>query len=116
MGILGNITVQSFAATAAITSGGLVGDAAGGTAVYLASPLGFVAAAGGANLRSTILPAGRLLANQTGANLSALSAIFTNSNLPLLFDTGGSLKGLMIIETDLTNIQDNSGTLSGTIS
>jgi hypothetical protein len=116
IGILGNITIQSFAATAAITSGGLVGDAAGGTTVYLASPLGFVAATGGVNLRSTTLPAGRLLANQTGANLSALSAIFTNSNLPLLFDTGGSLKGLMLIETDLTNIQDNSGTLSGTVS
>jgi hypothetical protein len=115
IGILGNITIQSFAATAAITSGGLVGDAAGGTTVYLASPLGFVAAAGGVNLRSTTLPAGKLLANQTGANLSAISAIFTNSNLPLLFDTGGSLKGLMLIESDLTNIQNNSGTLSGTI-
>jgi hypothetical protein len=116
MGILGNVSVQSFAAGSAIISGGLVGDATGGTNVYLASPLGFVAAGGAVNLRSTTLPAGKLLANQTGVNLAALNAIFTNSNTPLLFDTGGTLNGLALIVADLENIQDNSGTLSGTVS
>jgi hypothetical protein len=116
MGILGNISVQSFATGSAIISGGLAGDATGGTNVYLGSPLGFVAAAGAVNLRSTTIPAGKLLANQTGANLAALNAIFTNNNMPLLFDTGGTLNGLALIEADLENIQDNGGTLSGTIS
>ncbi len=116
MGILGNVSVQSFAAGSAIISGGLVGDATGGTNVYLVSPLGFVAAGGAVNLRSTTLPAGKLLANQTGVNLTALNAIFTNNNTPLLFDTGGTLNGLALIVADLENIQDNSGTLSGTVS
>jgi len=115
IGILGNVTVQSFATGSAIISGGLVGDATGGTTVYLASPLGFVAAAGAVNLRSTTLPSGKLLESQTGANLAALHAIFTNANAALLFDTGGTLAGLMLIEIDLANIQDNGGTLSGTI-
>ena len=33
----------------------------------------------------------------------------------MTFDTNGNLFGLAMIETDLTNIQDNGGTLSGTI-
>ena len=116
IGILGNISIASFAAGGAIVSDGLVGDATGGTTVYLASPHGFVAAAGGVNLRSTTLASGTLLQNQTGANLAAIKALFTNAGLPLLFDTGGSLIGLTLIETDLTNIHDNGGALSGTIS
>ncbi len=116
LGILGNISISSFAAGSAVISGGLAGDATGGTNVYLGSPHGFVAAAGAVNLRSTTLPAGSLLQNQTGANLSVLNAIFTNASLPLLFDTGGTLSGLGLIETDLASLQDNGGTLSGTIS
>jgi hypothetical protein len=76
---------------------------------------GFVAAAGAVNLTGTTIAANNLLQNSTGANLSAITAIFTNNHLPLLFDTGGNLAGLELIETDLANLKDNSGVLSGTI-
>jgi len=33
----------------------------------------------------------------------------------LLFDTGGNLAGLALIETDLANLKDSNGVLSGTI-
>jgi hypothetical protein len=114
-GILGNITVGGFAQAGAIISGGLVGDATGGATVDLGSAQGFVAAAGAVNLRSTTIAAADLLQNQTGANLAAIKAIFTNANAALLFDTGGTLIGLGLIETDLGTIQDNSGVLSGVI-
>ena len=116
LGILGNISVNNFAAGSAIVSGGLVGDAAGSTNVYLGSPKGFVAALGGVTLRSTTLPAGDLIQNiSSGANLTAVNAIFTNGNLPLTFNTGGNLQGLILIETDLASLRDTGGTLSGTV-
>lgn len=115
VGILGNVSVNSFAAGSAIVSLGLAGDATGGTTVHLGSANGFVAAGGSVNLSSTTIAASNLLQNQTGANLAAISAIFTNGGFPLLFDTGGTLNGLALIETDLTNLKDTSGVLSGTV-
>ena len=116
LGILGNISVNTFASGSAIVSGGLIGDATGGTTVSLGSAQGFVAAAGGVNLAaSTTLAAANLLQNLGGSNLAAVSAIFTNGGVPLLFDTGGNLAGLVLMETDLGNIRDNNGALSGTI-
>jgi hypothetical protein len=116
LGILGNITVGSFAAGSAIVSGGLVSDVVGGTNTFLGSPAGFVAALGSVNLRSTTLAAAKLLQHiSSGANLAAVDAIFTNNNLPLTFDTGGNLQGLTLIENDLTNLHDTGGTLSGPV-
>jgi hypothetical protein len=116
LGILGNITVNSFAAGSAIVSGGLVSDVSGGTNTYLGSPAGFVAALGSVNLRSTTLSATKLLQNiSSGGSLAALDAIFTNDNLPLTFDTGGNLQGLTLIENDLANLHDAGGALGGTI-
>ncbi len=116
MGILGNITATTDAVGSAIISGGLIGDAVGGTTANLGSAKGFVAADGAITLSSTTtIAANNELQNVTGANLSALNAIFTNNNASLLFDTGGTLQGLVLIETDLMNIQDNSGVLSGTV-
>jgi hypothetical protein len=115
-GILGNISVTTFASGGAIVSGGLMGDLTGGTTVSLGSAQGFVAAAGGVNLTvSTTIAAANLLQNVTGSNLSAVNALFTNGGTPLLFDTGGNLAGLGLIETDVENIKDNGGILSGTI-
>jgi hypothetical protein len=58
IGILGNVTVHSFAAGSAIVSGGVVGDATAKTTIKLGKPGGFVAAAGAVNLKSaTIAPA-----------------------------------------------------------
>ncbi len=116
LGILGNLTIGSFALGSAIISGGLVSDATGATNTHLGSPNGFVAARGGVNLRTTTLPAANLLQNiASGANLAALNATFTSGSSPLMFDTGGSLQGLILIENDLANLQDNAGTLGGTM-
>jgi hypothetical protein len=115
LGILGNLTVNSFAAGSAIVSGGLVSDATGATTTHLGSPKGFIAAKGGVNLRTTTLPAANLIQNiSSGANFAALNAIFTNGGSPLMFDTGGDLQGLILIENDLANLQDNAGALGGT--
>jgi hypothetical protein len=114
-GILGNITVGGFAQGAAIISGGLVGDATGGTTVDLGTAQGFVASAGAADLRATTIAAANLLQNQTGANLSELGDVFASSGVPLLFDTGGNLAGLTLIETHLGEIQDNGGVLGGVV-
>ncbi len=115
-GILGNVSVSSFAAGSAIISGGLIGDATGKTTLHLGSAKGFVAAEGSVNLLSTTIAAANLLQNvQSGANFSAINAIFTNNGLPLLFNTGGVLDGLSLILADLADLVDNSGVLSGTI-
>jgi hypothetical protein len=111
-GILGNLTIDSFAAGSVVISGGLVGDAAGDTVAWISSPKGFIAASGAVNLTHNNPAAAWLLANQTGANLALIQGIFTNSGLPLAFDTGGKLAGLQLIETNLNNLQDNNGVLA----
>jgi len=117
-GILGNVTIHSFALGSAMISGGVIGDLTGNTTVSVSSAKGFLAARGGVNLkRGTSIAAGNLLQSvQSGSNLLAINALFTNGGSPLLFDTGGNLHGLALIETDLTHIQDNRGVLSGPIS
>jgi hypothetical protein len=115
LGILGKVTIKSFAAKAAIVSGGLMGDATGKTLVTLGSPNGFLAAVGGINLKKgTKIPAGNLFQNVSGPNLSAINAIFTNASAPLAFDTGGNLAGLGLIETDLLGLGVSGGSLTGT--
>jgi hypothetical protein len=100
----------------AIVSGGLIGDLAGKTAVALGSPAGFLAAEGTVNLakKATIAPASVFQNVHTNPSLSAINAIFTNGSVALLFDTGGNLTGLLLIETDLDNIAISGGNLSGT--
>lgn len=115
MGILGYITATNFGSGAAIVSGGLIGDATSGTTVNLGNAKGFVAAAGAVNLSGTTITANSLIQNATGSNLTAISAIFTNNDQPLSFDTGGNLAGLALMESDLANLMDNGGVLSGTI-
>jgi hypothetical protein len=116
IGILGNINVKTFASGSAIVSGGLVGDAAGKTTVTLGTPKGFVAAEGTVNLASsTKIATANLFQNvHTNPSLSAINAIFTNGSVALLFDTGGNLAGLFLIETDLGDIGISGGNLSGT--
>ena len=115
-GILGNITVKSFAAGAAIVSDGLLGDVAGKTTVSLGSAKGFLAVHGGINLASTTkIAAANVFKNLApGANLSALNAIFTDASALLAFDAGGNLAGLGLIETDLAGLHISGGGLTGT--
>lgn len=115
IGILGNVTIQSFAAGSAIVSGGVVGDATGKTTIKLGKAGGFVAAEGAVNLKSTPIAAANLLENVSGANRSAINAIFTNGGAPLQFNSGGNLQGLVLIENDLKNLQNNAGSLSGPV-
>jgi len=114
-GILGTVNISSFALGAAVVSGGLIGDSVGATTAHFGGPKGFVAAAGAVNLSSTNFASGLLLQNQTGANLAMIQAIFTNGGSALAFDTGGTLNGLNLIKTDLKNLQDKSGVLSGPV-
>ena len=113
---MGNIKVKTFALGSAIVSGGLIGDATSKTTVTLGSPAGFLAAEGVINLvKSTKIAAGNLFQSvHTDPSLSAINAIFTNGSVALLFDTGGNLAGLSLIETDLGNIAISGGNLSGT--
>jgi hypothetical protein len=115
IGILSNVTIHSFAAGSAIVSGGVVGDATGKTTIKLGKAGGFVAAESAVNLKSTTIAAANLLENVSGANLSAINAIFTNGGAPLQFNSGGSLQGLILIENDLKNLQDSAGSLSGPV-
>ena len=115
-GIMGNVTIKSFAAGAAIVSGGLLGDVAGKTTVSLGSAKGFLAVHGGINLVTTtkIATANVFKNLAAGANLSALNAIFTDASNLLTFDTGGNLAGLGLIETDLAGLHISAGNLTGT--
>jgi hypothetical protein len=116
IGILGNVSIKTFASGSAIVSGGSIGDSILKTAATLGGPAGFLAAEGVVNLgRSTKVAAANLLQNvHTNPSLSAINAIFTNGSVALLFDTGGNLVGLSLIETDLRNITISGGNLSGT--
>ena len=115
-GIMGSVSIKSFAAGAAIVSGGLLGDIAGKTTVSLGSAKGFLAVHGGINLASTtkIATANVFKNLNTGANLSALNAIFTDASNLLTFDAGGNLAGLGLIETDLAGLHISGGSLTGT--
>ena len=114
-GIMGNITVKSFAASAAIVSDGQMGDAASKTVISLGSAKGFLAAAGSINLKTgSKIPAANVFQNVSGANQSALNAIFTDESDLLAFDTGGNLVGLGLIETDLAGLHISGGSLTGT--
>ena len=115
LGILGSVTVRTFAAGAAIVSGGLLGDAASKTVMAVGRGKGFLAAHGDINLKAPVkISTANLFANLTGANLSALNAIFTDSSVALGFDTGGNLFGLGLIETDLAELRIRGGGLIGT--
>ena len=116
-GILGNVRLGKFTSSAAVISGGLIGDAAGGTAFNSKIKAGFLAADGDITLAKGMkVPAADLFADESGtSNGAVIDAIFTDSSLPLSFDTGGPLKGLGLIETDLTNIGVTGGDLTGTI-
>jgi hypothetical protein len=116
-GILGNVRLRKITSTAAVISGGLIGDVAGGTA-FKSSPIksGILAADGGINFaKGAKVAAGNLFANSLGTpNGAAIDAIFTDESSPLQFDTGGTLAGLALIETDLGGIAISDGSLSGT--
>ena len=116
-GILGNVKIGKFTSAAAVISGGLIGDVAGGTSFKSgAIKSGILAADGDITLSKGVkVSAGSLFADSEGTpNGAAIDAIFTNNSLPLQFDTGGTLAGLTLLQTDLTGIGIVDGQLAGT--
>ena len=115
-GILSNLKVRSMTATAAVISGGMIGDAAGKTSIATGRAQGILAADGEITLaRSSRIAATLIFENLNNtANGAVLDAIFTEGSVPLNFDSNGPLQGLADITTDLTNLVAADGSLSGT--
>jgi hypothetical protein len=121
VGILGNINVSgSIDTTAAIVSGGVIGDLAGGTTFSSGSVKGILAAKGDinfGNVGNTTLAA--IFENATGMNAAAIDAIFTDGGQRLGLDINAlDLAGLGLILTDLGNLHVDpaTGNLTGTVS
>lgn len=120
-GILGNVTINSTAAGSNIVSGGVVGDVAGQTTFSTISAKGLLVAKGAINLaKGTVIALANIyqsVGTPGNANGPVIDAIFTNNSSALMFDLNpGDLQGLLLIETDLKNLQAGSNrTLTGTI-
>jgi hypothetical protein len=111
-------------ASAALVSGGSIGNAAAGTGLSVGTPSspglisGIVAAEGPINLLAgTVSPTAFFQGNVTGTNKAALDAIFTNGGQPLGFDLTNNLDlgGLALILSDLASLGVGpGGNLTGT--
>ncbi|HLP76604.1 MAG TPA: hypothetical protein VK327_06740, partial [Candidatus Paceibacterota bacterium] len=115
-GILGNVSIKTFAESGAVISSGLIGDASGRTAISVGGAKGFLAAHHAIALgKGSKLAASQVIQNLIGTeNGSVLGAVFTDNSVALLFDTNGALLGLSAIQTDLAAIALNNGALGGT--
>jgi acrosin len=115
-GILGNLSFGQFASSAAIVSGGMIGDAAGRTALKSGKVNGILAAQGDVTLAKSTKLTGHLFQNLAAddSNSLAISSIFTDDDSSLGFDTGGELQGLTLITTDLATLSvGGDGNLTG---
>jgi hypothetical protein len=109
-GILGgvNVSVGGMRAGSAVVSGGVIGDAAGGTFFSVSGAVkGIVAAKGDINMNVNGNPGSGIFENAKGQDAAAIDAIFTyNNGQPLAFDlTGLDLAGLGLILDDLTALK-----------
>jgi hypothetical protein len=115
-GILGNTRVKSaFSATAAIVSGGVIGDATGKTTFSCGAANGYLAANGTINLAKKV-PASNVFANSQGtANGGAIDAVFTDASAALQISNGpAGMIALGLMESDLNALQISDGGLTGT--
>jgi hypothetical protein len=120
IGILGNFNVNgNVQPGSAIVSGGVIGDAAGGTVFGSGAVRGILAAKGGINFGNTGSRAqAAIFENASGPNAAAIDAIFTrNGGQPHGFDLMGfDLAGLGLILTDLLALRVGpDGNLTGPI-
>ncbi|HWE93969.1 MAG TPA: hypothetical protein VG269_08405 [Tepidisphaeraceae bacterium] len=119
-GILGNIKITSaLGSTAAVVSGGLIGDVTQGTSISFGTFSGFVAAIGAIKFGTTgTLTSSRVFQNLAAGSPSAVAInnIWTNGGLPLAFDVvPPDLQGLNLILTDLNALKiGTNGNLTGT--
>src|SRR5262249_8465631 len=116
-GILGDVLVDGWiGANAAIVSGGLIGDAAGGTALSAGGVAGILAAKGDIAFGAVgDLSRGSIFTPATGVNAAAIDAIFTDQGRPLTIDTTAQgLSDLDLILADLVDLHVGSdGNLTG---
>ncbi|MDB5289466.1 MAG: hypothetical protein JWL69_707, partial [Phycisphaerales bacterium] len=113
-GILGNVTLGTFASTAAVISGGMIGDAAQGTSLTISSFSGILAAEGSIKFNSTSKTnASRTFQNLTPntTNWNAINNIWASA---ATFDAGGSLIGLQLLLTEMNKLTISGGVLTGT--
>jgi hypothetical protein len=118
-GILGNVRVDgAIGPTAAIVSGGEIGDAAAGTVLSAAGVSGILAAEGDMSLGSVgDMSGAQVFADTQGANTAAIDAIFTNLGNPLAIDTTPQgLNNLALILADLAALHvGGDGNLTGSV-
>jgi hypothetical protein len=113
-GILGNVNIGGgIGTTGAVVSGGLIGDAAGGTFLTISGKdKGILAAGGDINFGSTgSLNQAGTFENATGASLAAIDAIFTNNQVVLDVTDPDQLS---LIIQDLLSLTVTNGMLTGT--
>ncbi len=117
-GILGNIKVKSaFSSTAAVVSGGVIGDTAGKTTFSCGAANGYLAANGTINLAKSVkISATDVFQNSAGdANGAAINAVFTDGSAALEISSGpAGMTALGLIESDLSTLQISGGSLTGT--
>jgi hypothetical protein len=115
-GIVGNFTINGgLDSTAAVVSGGEIGDTTLGTVFTVnGGNKGIIAAKGAMNFGKGS-PGGYVFNNATGGNAAAIDAIFTNNGSALAFDINAlDLGGLNLILTDLAALYvDAHGNLAG---
>jgi hypothetical protein len=116
-GILGNVEVDGWIGpNGAIFSGGLIGDAAGGTALSATGVAGILAAKGDISLGAVDdMTNARMFAQASGVNAVAIDAIFADQGRPLTIDTTPrGLNDLALILADLASLHvDSNGNLKG---
>jgi len=115
MGILGNVTINGGVdSSAAIVSGGVIGDAVGGTVLNTGNIQGIVGAKGAINLAPGVKTSGALFFGQNltttdPASAAAIDKIFT----PGAFDvTDSDLQGLNMILRHLAGLTVSGGHLT----
>jgi hypothetical protein len=118
-GILGNLRVDGkITATAAIVSGGEIGDASLGTVLTAGGMAGIVAAKGGVSYGDVgNTSAASIFSPADGVNAAAIDAIFTDMGNQLFIDTTPQgLSNLALILKDLAALHvGNDGNLTGPI-
>jgi hypothetical protein len=118
-GIVGNVEVAgSIGSAGAIVSGGLLGDAAGGTALSAGGLAGLLAARGDISFGSVGEPDGaHIFEDAAGVNAAAIDAVFTDGGKLLVIDTTPQgLHNLSLILADLAALSVGpDGNLTGPI-
>ena len=75
-----------------------------------------MAAAGTVTLVAKSSVVANLIQGLYGSNFATLEDLFIHNNAPLLFDTGGPLAGLTLLQEKVAGLQEKNGNLSDSVS